>query len=179
MGREGFEPPVFLMSRIYSPLPSNHSAHLPRKSFDETFTHLGTYKTSTKSLNAFCLKTLPTRMTCTCKSHRLSSSKDFRDWRDLNPRPSRWQRVELTNCSTAPDKRSKLCWERSNTSGTHNGCVLPYYTNSHYLCNSDYGFSSLLAFSRHITLSICKSFSSYSQDERNWTSDLIVPGDAL
>ena len=29
MGREGFEPPAFLMSRIYSPLPSNRSAHLP------------------------------------------------------------------------------------------------------------------------------------------------------
>lgn len=104
MGEERFELPMFTTrDQIYSLAQHHRRCCSPRKSFDEIFTHLGTYKTSTKSLNAFCLKTLPTRMTCTCKSHRLSSSKDFRDWRDLNPRPSRWQRVELTNCSTAPD----------------------------------------------------------------------------
>lgn len=31
MGRDGFEPPVFQVSRIYSPLPSTNSAHLPEK----------------------------------------------------------------------------------------------------------------------------------------------------
>ena len=33
MGREGFEPPTFLMSRIYSPLPSTNLAHLPKKKY--------------------------------------------------------------------------------------------------------------------------------------------------
>lgn len=72
--------------------------------------------------------------------------------------------------TTDTKKRSKLYWERSNTSGTLKRMCATYYTNSQYLCNSDYKFSSLLAFSRLIMLSIYKSFSSFELTQ-NWTGN--------